>query len=128
MAVTGARDAAELAMTQRKQSVTDLYQRHAADADQLVYLLTEEKHLAEDLAQDAFVRVFGRFQELRKPEAFAFYLWRTIVNLSRDHFYRMDNTVPTANFPTSLAPSLTCDLTLKIAAAARSGRARLFCR
>ncbi|MDP9223174.1 MAG: SigE family RNA polymerase sigma factor [Actinomycetota bacterium] len=89
MAVTGATDAAELAMTQRKESVADLYQRHAADAVQLAYLLSGDKHLAEDLAQDAFVRLFGRFQELRKPEAFPFYLRRTIVNLSRDHFRRL---------------------------------------
>jgi RNA polymerase sigma-70 factor (sigma-E family) len=56
---------------------------------QFAYLLTGNKHLAEDLAQDAFVRLFARFQELRKPESFPFYLRRTIVNLSRDHFRRL---------------------------------------
>ena len=76
-------------MTPSKESLADLYHRHAADAVQLAYLLTGDKHLAEDLTQDAFVRLFGRFQELRKPEAFAFYLKRTIVNLSKDHFRRL---------------------------------------
>lgn len=76
-------------MTPSRGKAADLYQRHAANAVQLAYLLTGSKHLAEDLAQDAFVRLFGRFQELRKPEAFAFYLRRTIVNLSRDHFRRL---------------------------------------
>jgi RNA polymerase sigma-70 factor (sigma-E family) len=79
---------AEVVLTQHKKSMADLYQRHAADAVQLAYLLTGDKHLAEDLAQDAFVRLFGRFQELRKPEAFVFYLRRTIVNQSRDHIRR----------------------------------------
>jgi RNA polymerase sigma-70 factor (sigma-E family) len=82
-------DAAEGAMTPSRGRAADLYRQHAANAVQLAYLLTGNKHLAEDLAQDAFVRLFGRFQELRKPEAFAFYLRRTIVNLSRDHFRRL---------------------------------------
>jgi RNA polymerase sigma factor (sigma-70 family) len=76
-------------MTPSRRSRADLYQEHAAHAMQFAYLLTGNKHLAEDLAQDAFVRLFARFQELRKPESFPFYLRRTIVNLSRDHFRRL---------------------------------------
>lgn len=79
----------ERAMTKSRGRAAGLYQQHAADAVQLAYLLTGNKHLAEDLAQDAFVRLFGRFQELRNPEAFGAYLRRTIVNLSRDHFRRL---------------------------------------
>lgn len=37
-----------------------------ADAVRLAYLLTGDRYLAEDLAQDAFVRSFGRFQDLRE--------------------------------------------------------------
>jgi RNA polymerase sigma-70 factor (sigma-E family) len=79
----------ERAMTLRRGRAADLYQQHAADAVQLAYLLTGNEHVAEDLVQDAFVRLFGKFQDLRRPEAFAFYLRRTVVNLSRDHFRRM---------------------------------------
>lgn len=67
----------------------DLYEQHAAGAVQLAYLLTGHKQVAEDLAQDAFVRLFGRFQQLRSPESFGLYLRRTIVNLSRDYFRRL---------------------------------------
>jgi RNA polymerase sigma-70 factor (sigma-E family) len=48
--------------------------------------MTGDRSLAEDLAQDAFVKVFGRFHDLRSPDAFWWYLRRTIVNLSRSHF------------------------------------------
>jgi RNA polymerase sigma-70 factor (sigma-E family) len=82
-------EAAEGSMSQSGKRAADLYQQHAAEAVQLAYLLTGDRQLAQDLAQDAFVRLFGRFRELRKPEAFGFYLRRTIVNLSRDHFRRM---------------------------------------
>lgn len=81
--------AAERAMTPTRGKAADLYREHAANAVQLAYLLTGNKHLAEDLAQDAFVRLFGRFRDLRHPEAFGFYLSRTVVNLSRDHFRRL---------------------------------------
>ena len=81
--------ASERAMTLKRGRAADLYRQHAADAVQLAYLLTGNKHVAEDLAQDAFVRLFGRFQDLRRPEAFAFYLRRTVVNLSKDHFRRL---------------------------------------
>ena len=47
----------------------------------LAYLLTGDRYLAEDLAQEAFVRVAGRFRYLRVPDAFEAYLRRTIVNL-----------------------------------------------
>jgi RNA polymerase sigma-70 factor (sigma-E family) len=68
--------------------LADLYARHAPAAGRLAYLLTGDSHLAEDLMQDAFVRAFGRFRDLRQPEAFEWYLRRTLVNLVRSHFRR----------------------------------------
>jgi RNA polymerase sigma-70 factor (sigma-E family) len=65
-----------------------LYRTHAAEALRLAYLLTGDHHLAEDLVQDAFARVFGRFTDLRDRDAFWWYLRRTIVNRSRSHFRR----------------------------------------
>ena len=44
--------------------------------------------LAEDLVQEAFVRLYGRFRDLRNPDAFELYLRRTVVNLARSHFRR----------------------------------------
>jgi RNA polymerase sigma-70 factor (sigma-E family) len=65
-----------------------LYGLHAPDAVRLAYLLTGDPALAEDLVQEAFVRVAGRFADLREPNAFAAYLRRTVVNLARMHFRR----------------------------------------
>ncbi|HET9249553.1 MAG TPA: SigE family RNA polymerase sigma factor [Actinomycetota bacterium] len=65
-----------------------LYRAHAAEALRLGYLLTGDRALAEDLVQDAFVRVLGRFHDLRNRDAFWWYLRRTIVNLATSHFRR----------------------------------------
>jgi len=66
----------------------ELYLRHANDAVRLGYLLTGDRALAEDLVQDAFVRMAGRLRHLRDPGAFEPYLRRTVVNLSKSHFRR----------------------------------------
>jgi RNA polymerase sigma-70 factor (sigma-E family) len=66
----------------------DLYRRHVDDALRLAYLLTADRALAEDLVQDAFVKVLGRFHDLRNRDAFWWYLRRTIVNLSNSYFRR----------------------------------------
>jgi RNA polymerase sigma-70 factor (sigma-E family) len=59
----------------------ELYVRHAGAAIRLAYFLTGDRELAEDVVQDAFVRVAGRFRYLREPDAFDAYLRRAIVNL-----------------------------------------------
>ncbi len=66
----------------------ELYVRHADDAVRLAYLLTGDPALAEDLVQDAFVRLAGRLAHLRDPGAFHAYLRKTVVNLSNSHFRR----------------------------------------
>jgi RNA polymerase sigma-70 factor (sigma-E family) len=69
-------------------SLEELYRRHVDDAMRLAYLLTGDRGLAEDLVQDAFVRVLGRFRDVRSREAFWWYLRRTIVNLANSTFRR----------------------------------------
>jgi RNA polymerase sigma-70 factor (sigma-E family) len=66
----------------------ELYEAHAGDAVRLAYLLTGDRALAEDLVHEAFVRLFGRFRDLRNPDAFGAYLRTAVVNLSRSHFRR----------------------------------------
>jgi RNA polymerase sigma-70 factor (sigma-E family) len=68
--------------------LAELYIRHAAEATRLAYMLTGDRQLAEDLVQDAFVKLAGRLVHLRDPGAFDAYLRRTIVNLANSHFRR----------------------------------------
>ena len=82
------RDVEETMPTPEGGRLAELYSAHAPDAARLAYLLTGDPVLAEDLVQEAFVRLVGRFRDLRQPEAFPFYLRKTIVNLARSHFRR----------------------------------------
>lgn|SRR5918996_3595192 len=65
-----------------------LYEEHAPRAFRLAYLLTGNHEVAEDLVQDAFVKLIGRFADLRSPDSFDVYLRRTVVTMSYGLFRR----------------------------------------
>jgi RNA polymerase sigma-70 factor (sigma-E family) len=68
-----------------RTTLGEVYARHADSAKRIAYLLTGDKDLAEDLTQDAFVKLAGRLGGIRNPEAFGAYLRKTVVNLARSH-------------------------------------------
>ena len=71
-----------------RTEIGDFYAAHANSAKRLAYLLTGDKELAEDITQDAFVKLAGRLRGLRSPDASAAYLRQTVMNLCRSHFRR----------------------------------------
>lgn len=73
-------------VSERRGRFEELYAAHGGDAVRLAYLLTGNDAEAEDLAQEAFVRLLGKFGDLRKPEVFRTYLMRTVTNLARSGF------------------------------------------
>ncbi|MGH9248205.1 MAG: SigE family RNA polymerase sigma factor [Acidimicrobiales bacterium] len=68
--------------------LAELYTRYADGTVRLAYLLTGDQGLAEDLTQEAFIRLAGRFLHLRNAAGFEAYLRRTVVNLANSHFRR----------------------------------------
>jgi len=69
--------------------IAELYASHAPRAGRLAYLLTGDRELAEDLAQEAFVRLIGRLSAVRDEAAIAAYLRRSVVNLVRKHWRKL---------------------------------------
>jgi RNA polymerase sigma factor (sigma-70 family) len=63
--------------------MAELYQVHSGWALRLAFVLTGDEEFAQDLTQEAFVRVFGRFGERRDPHSFERYLRTTMLNLAR---------------------------------------------
>lgn len=68
--------------------MAELFLRHGHEAKRLAYLMTGNMALAEDLAQDAFLRACGRLAHLRDPDKFPAYLRKTVVNSVRMHYRR----------------------------------------
>jgi RNA polymerase sigma-70 factor (sigma-E family) len=68
-------------------SFADQYRAESAGVARLAYLLTGDRDLAEDLMQEAFLRVGSRLRHV-SPETFGPYVRRAVVNLARSHFRR----------------------------------------
>lgn len=68
-----------------EERLAELYAAHAGAAIRLAYVLTRDASIAEDIAQEAFVRLGGKLFALRAPERAAGYLFRTVANLVKDH-------------------------------------------
>ncbi|MEQ4204061.1 SigE family RNA polymerase sigma factor [Actinopolymorpha sp. B9G3] len=65
-----------------------LFTERYADLTRLAYVMTGDRDVAEDLAQDAFVRAWPRLATLRAPESAPAYLRTTLVNLVRQRHRR----------------------------------------
>jgi RNA polymerase sigma-70 factor (sigma-E family) len=70
------------------RSLAELFVRQVPRAVAIAYLMTGDRGIAEDLAQEAFIRLTGRFRHIRSPDAFDAYLRRTVVNLSISYLRR----------------------------------------
>ena len=77
-----------LAADEERTRLARLYEQQAPDAIRLAVLLVGDRSLAEDLVQEAIAKLVGRLAHLRDPDAFAAYLRKAVVNLSRMHFRR----------------------------------------
>ena len=69
-------------------TLEELYLRYADGAFRLAFLISGNRQVAEDLTQEAFVRIAGRLLHLRNRVEFEWYLRRTVVNLANSNFRR----------------------------------------
>jgi RNA polymerase sigma factor (sigma-70 family) len=72
----------------KRPSLQELYEHHAGEALRFAYLLTGNRPDAEDLLQDAFLKLAGRLIHIRDPGAIGAYLHRTIANLAASSLRR----------------------------------------
>ena len=64
-------------------AVEELYAAHWRQLVRLAVLLVHDQAAAEDVVQDAFVAMHGRWSRLRDPDKALAYLRRSVVNRSR---------------------------------------------
>ncbi|TCJ28059.1 SigE family RNA polymerase sigma factor [Nocardioides jejuensis] len=76
-------DPLALASLTADEAVSELYAAHWRRLVRLSVLLVHDQGLAEEITQDAFVALHGRWSRLRSPESALAYLRQTVVNRSR---------------------------------------------
>ena len=64
------------------EAVTQLYAAHYTGLVRLAALLVRNSGEAEEIVQDAFVAMHGRWRRLREPDKALGYLRRSVVNAS----------------------------------------------
>jgi RNA polymerase sigma factor (sigma-70 family) len=80
---------AEAAVSEHAASFEGFFEEHYERLLRVMYLSTGDRHEAEDLAQDAFVRVYERWDRVRGMERPDGYLYRTALNLRRSRLRRL---------------------------------------
>ncbi len=75
-------------MAKTDQVLVDLAQQRGRDLVAYAYLFTGDEAAAQDLVQDAFVKVFGRLRSGFTPDTAEAYVRRTIATLYVDGFRR----------------------------------------
>lgn len=69
----------------REQLLATLFREEAAALVRLARLFTDDRNAAEDLVQEAFVRLHHAADRIEHPDRAAAYLRSIVLNLARDH-------------------------------------------
>jgi len=85
-AMARARDAAKIVVViDRDALVADLFEQEGAALVRMARLFTDDRNAAEDLVQEAFIRLHKSAHRIRSQEKAAPYLRSIVINLARDH-------------------------------------------
>jgi RNA polymerase sigma-70 factor (sigma-E family) len=75
-------------VTTADEGIDELYRQTHVRTVRLAVMLTGDPGVAEELVQEAFVRVWRSWDKIRDTEAARAYLRTTVVNLSRSYLRR----------------------------------------
>ncbi|WP_190817703.1 SigE family RNA polymerase sigma factor [Saccharopolyspora pogona] len=76
------------AMDELTSKLTDLYQEHYRQLLRIAILLVDDRASAEDIVQDAYVRVFDSRSRLRDPDKALAFLRQAVLNRARSMLRR----------------------------------------
>ncbi|MGH8873266.1 MAG: RNA polymerase sigma factor [Acidimicrobiia bacterium] len=69
----------------RRALMESLYQREATSLVRLARIFTDDRNAAEDLVQEAFIRLFHSAHRIQDESRAAAYMRSIVLNLARDH-------------------------------------------
>jgi RNA polymerase sigma-70 factor (sigma-E family) len=69
----------------RRQFVESIYKAEAASLVRLARLFTDDRNGAEDIVQEAFIRLFNSSDRIRDRSRSVAYVRSIVLNLARDH-------------------------------------------
>jgi RNA polymerase sigma-70 factor (sigma-E family) len=91
-------EAGRTALARGDEEFVEFATASSAGLRQAAYLLTGDRHAAEDAVQAALVRTYAAWPRVRRDDAFA-YVRRTLVNYVTDRWRRKLKEYPTDELP-----------------------------
>ena len=86
--------------------ISKLFNEHARSLVRMVRLFVDDRNAAEDMVQEAFLRLLDALPRIRQPERAAAYLRSIVLNLARDHNRRglvsLRHRLPAEESPASI--------------------------
>jgi RNA polymerase sigma factor (sigma-70 family) len=70
----------------KEQKLQWLMNEFGKDVVRLAFTYTKEKQVAEDIAQEVFIRCYNHLDEFRHESSYKTWLFRITINLCRDYF------------------------------------------
>jgi RNA polymerase sigma-70 factor (ECF subfamily) len=92
----------------RAQLLRELMEAHGNDVVRTVYLYVRDRHAAEDIAQDVFVKVYDHLDTFRRDSSYRTWILRIAANAAKDYLRgAARRTIPVEDVAaTSTAPSV----------------------
>jgi RNA polymerase sigma factor (sigma-70 family) len=84
-AIDAARRSGSHISADAERLVVDLFEREGASLVRLARLFVDDRDAAEDLVQEAFIRLARHAARIEQPERAPAYLRSIVLNLARDH-------------------------------------------
>ena len=69
----------------RREFVEQVYHQEAVALVRLARMFTDDRSSAEDIVQEAFIRLFRAADRIKDPESSVSYVRSIVLNLARDH-------------------------------------------
>jgi len=79
----------------------EIYNRYSHAMYNVAFRIVKDKHYAEDVMQEGFLKAFTKINDFKQEVAFGAWLKRIIINYSID-FYKKNNQFKTEDFEKSL--------------------------
>jgi RNA polymerase sigma-70 factor (sigma-E family) len=91
-------------------AISNLFKQHVRSLVRLVRLFVDDRNAAEDMVQEAFLRLLDALPRIRQPERAAAYLRSIVLNLARDHNRRglvsLRHRMPSDESPASVVDKI----------------------
>jgi DNA-directed RNA polymerase specialized sigma24 family protein len=88
----------------REEDFSEFFLARGPALRRTAYLIVRDWHLAEDLTQQAFVKLYAAWPRVRRESAEA-YARRTVVNQCLSHLRRHPPDIPTEVLPERVRPT-----------------------